>query len=316
MAQVNTWNLFSSWALDVLIERTAFEQFKSNNYFMQLWTQRTLPNWTNSYKFNRVDAWTLANAWAITEWVVPTDTAFSMNQVEATMTQLWGFTKFSEIALTDSPTDALMDAWRELWRLIANKADTNIQTVLAASIASTSNEIVVWAWTVWAITSSDVITSLQFADVFAKLKANDAPSYDWNWYVAVLHPYVINDLFKDVKAWSFIELTKYTSPEKAFKWEIWKLFWVRIIESSNVTINVDWWDTTTDVFPTYVMWANAYWVVTSQNMSMKVKMPWSAWTADPLDQIWTVWWKLRFGATAIKEESLYAIQSAASLWAN
>jgi len=311
---INTWNVYSSWALDIFIEKVAIAQFEANTYFMQLWDNKKLPRGSNSYKFNIVDAWTLSWAWAITtEWVAPSETAFTMKQVAVTMTQLWAYTKFTDVVLLDSPVDVISNAWKELWRLLAEQADTSIQTVLA----TWSNVLYAWdATSTDTIDASDVVAATNLADVFSKLKANRAPSYNWEWYVSVMHPLVINDLMKDTAHWNFIEVAKYSSPEKVFKWEIWKLFWVRIIESANVTTNVDAWDSKTDTYNTYVMWEKAYWVVSSQNLEMTIKMPWSAWTADPLNQTWTVWGKMRFWAALLKEESLFRIESAASLWNN
>lgn len=309
----NTWNVYSSWALDIFIEWVAIAQFEKSTFFLQLWKQRTLPKGSNSYKFNKVDAWTLAASGVIAEWVVPTDTGFTMAQVAVTMTQLWAFTKISDILLSDAPTDVLSDAGKEIGRLLWETADTNVQTVLAAW----TNVIYSWDATSTAtIDATDVIDSMDLAKSFSLLKADAAPLYDGEAYVAVLHPHVIHDLFADTANGSFVELNKYVSPEKAFKWEIGKLFWVRVINSANVTIQADAWAGSVDTYNTFVVWEEAYWVVTAQNMEMSIKMPWSAWTADPLNQIATVWGKLRFWSAILKEESLYRIESASSLWAN
>lgn len=314
MAQTNTWNVYSNWALDIFIEKEAIAQFEKETYFMNLWVRKTLPKWTNSYKFNRVDAWTLNASWVLTEWVAPSETNFSMNQVEVNMNQLWAFTKVSDLVLSDAPVDVIKEAWREIWRLLAEQADKNIQDVLD----DWTNVIYAWDATDRAsIDATDVVAATNLADTFSKLKANSAPQFDWNWYVAVLHPYVINDLFKDAWAWNFIEVNKYSKPEQVLKWEVWKLFWIRIVDSANIAFYADAWaDSTVDVYPSYIMWKNAYWVVTSENMAMKVNLPWSAWTSDPLAQVWTIWWKLRFWSAILKEESLFRIESATSLWAN
>lgn len=314
MAQTTTSNIYSSWALDIFIEKVAIAQFEANNYFMWLWERKMLPKWTNSYKFNIVDAASIPASWVLTEWTVPTSTWFSMAQVEVTMTQLWAYTEFSDIALSDSPVDVIEAAWTELWRQIAEYADAYIQD----QIDAWTNVVYWWDATSRAtVDASDVITAADLAEVFSKLKWNKAPTFDWNWYVAVLHPYVVKDLFDDTAAWSFIEVNKYANPEAIFKWEIWKLFWIRIVESANVQAYVDAWAwSTVDVYPTFVMWSKAYWVVTAENMVMSVKLPWSAWTADPLDQKWTVWAKLRFWASILKEDALFRIESASSIWAN
>lgn len=305
------WN--ANWALDIFIEWVALEQFETSTYFMQLWDKRTLPWKSNSYKFNKVDAWTLPSAWVISEWTTPSATDFAMTQVEVTMTQLWAFTQVSDILLSDAPTNVLEDAWREIWRLLGEKADANIQSVLSA----TTNEIIAWGKaTEWDVTATDVISAANLAESFSRLRTNRSPFYEGSAYVAVLHPAVIHDLFLDSSAGSFVEVNKYSKPETVFSWEIGKIFWVRIIDSANVTVNVDAWATTTDTYNTFVMWERAYWVVTAKNMEMMFKPLWSEWSADPLNQRWTVWGKLRFWASILKGESIFKIVSASSIWNN
>lgn len=309
----NTWNIYTSWALWIFIEKTAIAQFEKSTFFMQLWDKKTLPKGQNSYKFNKVDAGSLPSAWVLSEWVAPTATSFAMTQVAVTMSQLWAFTQVSDVLLSDSPVDVLEAAWEEIWRLLWEQADTNIQ----ADIDAWTNVIYSWDATSTAtIDATDNLAAADLAEAFSGLKTNAAPTIDGSSYVAVAHPQVIHDLMTETTAGWFLDVNKYSNPEAIFRWEIGTLNWVRLISAANITVNADAWATTTDVYYTFVLGKNAYWVVTADTMEMSVKMPGSAWTADPLNQVATVWGKLRFWSALLKEEAIYRIESSSSIWAN
>jgi len=313
MAAANTWNIYTSWALWIFIEKTAIDQFEKSTFFMQLWDNKKLPKGQNSYKFTTVDAGTLPSAWVLSEWVTPTETSFNMTQIAVTMSQLWAFTKVSDVLLSDAPVDVLEKAWIEIWRLLAEQADTNIQAV----IDGWTNVIYSGDATSTAeIAADDNLDAVDLAKAFSGLKTNAAPTYDGSSFVAIAHPQVIFDLMTETTAWGFLDVNKYSNPEAIFKWEIGTLNWVRLISSANITINADAWASDVDVYYTFVLGKDAYWVVSAENMDMSINMPGSAWSSDPLAQIWTVWGKLRFWSAILKEEALYRIESASSIWDN
>lgn len=311
MAQVTTGNVMSSGALDILIERSAIKNFEKNVYFYGAGEQRMLPKTYNSYKFNLIDSG--ATATTLTEGTVPTETSFSMNQVEVTMEQIGAFVKVSDLALSDSPVDPLVEAGWDLGRVVAEKVDTNIQTelnnstnVLYAGDATTTDTI----------DASDTLAATDLAEAFARLKGAAAPTIDGG-YVAVVHPFVAHDLRNsDTGTGAFLDVNKYVNNTGILNGEIGKLNGVRIVESSNVAVGTDEGATTTDVYRSYVFGEKAFAVVKSEGMNTYINGLGSAGVNDPLSQQATVGVKIRFGSKILKQDSLYVIEAASSLGAN
>ena len=311
MAVTTSWNIMTSGSLWEFIRRAAIRNFEASLYFKQIAQNVELPIGYNKYTFPTVDAKDGAAA-ALTEGTVPTEWSFNLTNVEVTLTQYGSFVKLSDVVLTDSPVAAIEEASFELGRDLANKVDATIQDVIDAG----TNVIYVGQTSRAAITSSDTITAANLAKATNLLKANDAPTYMGGQYVAVIHPHVLHDLQQESGTGTFIDVNKYNNETAIFRWEIGSLFGTRIIVSSNVQFYADGGATTTDVYPTYVCGKNAYWVVMSGWLQTYVNGLGSAGTADPLNQISTVWVKARLGTAILKNESLYRVESASSLWNN
>lgn len=67
----------------------------------------------------------------------------------------------------------------------------------------------------------------------AKLRAQNAPTVDGQYYVAIVHPYAAYDLMRD-SAW--VDAHKYAEPENLYTGEIGRIGGVRFVESTEATI--------------------------------------------------------------------------------
>ena len=249
----------TSGSLWEFIRRAAIRNFEASLYFKQIAQNVELPIGYNKYTFPTVDAKDGAAA-ALTEWTVPTEGSFNLTNVEVTLTQYGSFVKLSDVVLTDSPVAAIEEASFELGRDLANKVDAVIQDTVDAG----TNVIYVGQTSRAAITATDTITAATIAEAVNKLKANDAPTFDGNSYIAVLHPFVYHDLQVEGNTGSFIDVNKYFKQENIMNGEIGMLYGTRIVISSNVQFYVDAGAASTvDVYPSYVVGRNAYGVVMS-----------------------------------------------------
>lgn len=311
MAVTTTWNIMTSGSLWEFIRRAAIRNFEASLYFKQVAQNVQLPIGNNKYTFPTIDNKDGA-AGALTEWTVPTEGSFNITNVEITLTQYGSFVKLSDVVLTDSPVAAIEEASFELGRDLANKVDAVIQDTIDAW----TNVIYVGQTARASITTSDTMTAANLAKATNLLKANDAPTFSGGKYVAIMHPHVIHDLQQESGTGTFIDVNKYGNEAAIFMGEIGSLFGTRIISSSNVQFYTDGWVTTTDVYPSYVVGKNAYGVAMSGGLMTYVNGLGSAGTADPLNQISTVWVKARLGTAILKQDSIYRIESASSLGAN
>jgi len=315
MATTTTWNIMTSGALGEFIQREAIRNFERALFFKQTWMVKQLPFGMNKYTFPTVDNKDGA-AIQLTEWVTPTETAFSLTNVEVTLNQYGSFALLSDVVLTDAPVDAVQEAAFELWRDLANKADQVIQ----AAIDAGTNVIYGWdATSRVTVDATDTLTAAKLAEAVSKLKSNDAPFFDGEAYVAIMHPDVAYDLQQESGIGTFIDLNKYTDSQvrKPLKWEMGMLFGARVVASSNVQFFADGGaGGTVDVYPTYVVGRDAYATVMSGWMETFINGLGSAGTADPLHQRLSVWGKVRLASAITKEEALYRVESASSLGAN
>lgn len=314
MATTTTWNIMTSGSLWEFIQREAIRNFERALFFKQTGKIVSLPFGMNKYTFPTVDNKDGAAA-LLTEGVTPSETAFTLTNVEVTLAQYGSFALLSDVVLTDSPVNAVQEAAFELGRDLANKAD---QVIQAAIDAGTN---VIYGGTATSrvtVAATDIITAAKLAEAVSKLKSNDAPFFDGESYVAIMHPDVAYDLQQESGTGTFIDLNKYTDSQvrKPLKGEMGMLFGARVVASSNVQFFADGGVTTTDVYPTYVVGRDAYATVMSGGMETFINGLGSAGTADPLNQRLSVGGKVRLASAILKEEAMYRIETASSLGAN
>jgi len=311
MAVTTSANIMTSGSLWEFIRRVAIRNFEANLFFKDVAQNVELPIAYNKYSFPTVDNkdWSAAQ---LTEGTTPSEVGFNLTNVEVTLLQYGSHAILSDVVLTDSPVPAIQEAAVELGRDLANKVDAVIQDTVDAG----TNVIYVGQTSRAAITASDTMNAIDLAKSVNLLKANDAPTFDGGSYVTIMHPHVYHDLQIESGTGTFIDVNKYSEPENIMNGEIWMLYGTRIVISSNVQFYADGGSGTVDVYPTYVVGRNAYGVVMSGWLQTFVEGLWSAGTDDPLHQRSTVAVKARIGTGILKNEALYRIEAASSLWAN
>jgi hypothetical protein len=97
------------------------------------------------------------------------------------------------------------------------------------------------------------------------------------------------------------------------KWEIWKLWGIRIVNCPFVKRMLNTGSIT--VYPTYVLGKWAYWVSMLQNMQI-FYTPRTPSDSDPLAQRAKVWAKVPFWTKVLQSDALLVIESASSLSAS
>jgi len=267
----------------------------------------------NKYTFPTVDKKDGA-AIQLTEGVTPSETSFTLTNVEITLAQFGSFALLSDVVMTDSPVNAVQEAAFELGRDLANKADAIIQEAIDGG----TNVIFVGQTSRAAITATDILTARDLAQAVSGLKANDAPFFDGQSYVAIMHPDVAFDLQQETGTGTFIDLNKFTDGNaiKPLKGEMGTLFGARVVASSNVQFFADAGAGSVDVYPTYVVGRDAYATVMAGGMETFINGLGSEGSADPLHQRLSVGGKVRLASAILKDDALFRIESSSSLGAN
>ena len=158
-----------------------------------------------------------------------------------------------------------------------------------------------------ALTAADKCTTVELRKAVKFLKENLAQRFDGN-YVAIVSPSIIFDLQDDE---TFISVAKYQDKEKVYNGEVGRLFGVRLVESTEAKVFEGAGSGGADVASIIVLGQNAYGYTSWKGANPRtiIKPVGSAGTADPLDQINTVGWKMDgFGVKLLQPEFAVRIE--------
>ena len=156
-----------------------------------------------------------------------------------------------------------------------------------------------------ALTAADKLTSRELRKAVKTLKKNHAQTFG-GYFVAIIGPDTMYDLQEDE---AFVKVSQYQDKENIYTGEVGRLFGVRLVETTEAKIFEGAGASGADVASVIVLGQYAYGVTSLKGAKPRVivKPAGSAGTADPLDQISTVGWKMDgFGAKLLQPE--YAVR--------
>lgn len=290
--------------LQTKLYKDLLANFEPNLYFYNMGEKPMVEDGIGTVSWAKASKLTVTAATAtLTEWVTPNSTSFSYTVISTTPTQYWIFVEISDRLLKAAPTKILTNAGKEVGSNMARIIDQVIQT-----------EIMAWTNVIYSdvsansartdIATTDLATASILSKAHTKLASLNAPTV-WGYYVWVAHPFVIGDLQREANG-AWIEFSKYTTPDKLFKWELWALHGVRLTSCSNVQT----FTSTTTVYPTLVMGAGAYGVTEWSSLQTIYKPLGSG--ADPLNQVASVGAKVDFAAKRLQEDAMVRLETAAT----
>jgi len=294
-----------AWYLQTKLNKDLLANFEPNLFFAKLGEKPMIGNGIGTISWAKPSKLSVTAATAtLTEWTTPTSTAFSYSTISTTPVQYGIYVEISDRLIRDAPTQILNNAAREVGSNMARIIDQVIQT-----------EVMAWTNVLYSdvsvntvrtdIATTDIMTSSLIKKSAIKLRSLDTPTIDWTYFLAVAHPFVIWDLVWEPNG-AWIEFSKYTTPDKLFKWEIGALSWIRFSESSNIQT----FTSTTTVYPTLVMGKGAYGVAEWSSLEA-IYQPLGSGN-DPLKQRATVWSKIDFSAKRLQEDAMVRLETAAT----
>jgi N4-gp56 family major capsid protein len=157
------------------------------------------------------------------------------------------------------------------------------------------------------LTAADKLTSKELRKAVRTLKKNLAEKFN-GYYVAIVGPDTVYDLQED-DAW--VKVSEYQDKENIYTGEVGRLFGIRFVESTEAKIFEGAGASGADVASVIVLGRYAYGLTSLKGNKPRVivKTAGSAGTADPLDQISTVGWKLDgFAAKLLQPEFAVRIE--------
>ena len=190
--------------------------------------------------------------------------------------------------------------------LFANAGARSIDAVARDELATCTNVIYAGGKTGRsALKSADKLSSVELRKAAKMLKKANAQRFN-GYYVAIVGPETIYDLQDDE---NFIKVSQYCDSENIYTGEVGRLFGIRLVETSEAKIFEGAGASGADVASIIVLGKYAYGVTSWKGAKPRViiKPSGSAGTADPLDQISSVGWKMDgFGVKLLQPE--YAVR--------
>lgn len=198
-----------------------------------------------------------------------------------------------------------MDIMRRT-KLFGDAGARSIDAVVREELAKCANVIYAGGKASRAeLTEADKLTSRELRKAVKTLKKNHAQTFG-GYYVAIIGPDTMYDLQEDE---AFVKVSQYQDKENIYTGEVGRLFGVRLVETTEAKIFEGMGADGADVASVIVLGQYAYGVTSLKGAKPRVivKPAGSAGTADPLDQISTVGWKMDgFGAKLLQPE--YAVR--------
>ena len=198
-----------------------------------------------------------------------------------------------------------MDIMRRT-KLFGDAGARSIDAVVREELAKCANVIYAGGKASRAeLTAADKLTSRELRKAVKTLKKHHAQTFD-GYFVAIIGPDTMYDLQEDE---AFVKVSQYQDKENIYTGEVGRLFGVRLVETTEAKIFEGAGASGADVASVIVLGQYAYGVTSLKGAKPRVivKPAGSAGTADPLDQISTVGWKMDgFGAKLLQPE--YAVR--------
>lgn len=191
-------------------------------------------------------------------------------------------------------------------KLFGDAGARSIDAVVREELATCPNVIYANGKTARSeLAATDVITSREIRKAVRALKKKHAQRFG-GYYIAIFGPDTTYDFQDDP---TFVEVSKYQDKENIYSGEVGRIYGCRIVETTEAKIFEGAGSGGVDVASVIVLGKYAYGYTSFKGAKPRVivKPVGSAGTADPLEQISTVGWKMDgFGVKLLQPE--YAVR--------
>jgi len=236
---------------------------------------------------------TTPSTYQLTEGVVPSEASLTTVNVTATVQQYGTYVAMSD-KLIYSAIDPVIESAAErlgehsgqlIELLCRNELDSTLPNQFANSKASL------------AVTgATDVMTSKEILKAVITLQKASVPKHESGSYVAVVSPASKGDLMNDTAVGSWVDVNKYTDGgnTKILNGEAGMVFGTKILMSDLISSTTSGTLGGATVYSNLFLGKGAFGTVQlgKENVQMFTKDPSSGGTADPIEQISTVGYKV------------------------
>ncbi len=302
----------NSGILQEYLNRKTIENLDKTCKFVQFGEKPVVQSGYNTIrwaKFTRLDA---TNVSDISEGTNPDGVDFDATSITATPSQKGIVVKLTDLTISNTVIPFLKGAAERIGVAMAEKIDSSIQATLLAGATNIKYGPTFNQTAENNVTGSDIATGAALAKWYAFLKDKGAHPFDGDGsYVAIIDVPTYYDLMSDTSTGSWIDTSKYATPNKIFAGEVGKLFGIRIVVSNNITTHPNTASTPVTMHPIYVFGKGSYGVANWQNMNIMIS-PDQPSTSNPLNLYRTVGAKVAFGSAILQQDALLIVEVAAS----
>lgn len=244
----------------------------------------------------------------LTEGTTPAGSNLTVTLVTATVNQYGDFITGSDmLALT-----AIDPILVETTNIQGDQAgDTIDQVVREVIVAGTNLQYAAGRASRVTITAADTLKVSEIRKAVRTLKRANAKRFADGYYVAIVHPDATYDLTGDA---DWVNASQYAGSTQIFDGEIGRIHGVRFIETTNAKKYAGAGAAGVDVFGAMFLGQNAYGIIPLDGMNLQsiFKPLGSAGVADPLDQRWSMGWKVGFTAKILNDLFMLRLEHGAT----
>lgn len=288
--------------------------------FAQLGRKQSLPaNHGRTVEFRR---WrTLGRISALTEGVIPTGKKLGQVAITVSLAQYGDYVTVSDLIDLHAIDDIVLGATEELGAAAGETNDLLVRNVLLGGTQIIYADA--YSGSTWQSTPAteaqlqSALGSSYTCNLTARMinkavtalkKSAKGIAYSGNYYVAVVHPDVAEDLRND-PAW--LEAHKYAAPEEIFSGEIGRMHGVRFVESNNAPV-IKTEGQSYATFKTMFFAKDAFAVIDAEGGGMRTIIKSAKEIGGPLEQFSTVGCKFEMAAKILYQERMVTVWSGSS----
>lgn len=292
------------------------ENARSNQVFSQLGRRQALPrNHGKTVEWRKFNTFKKALT-PLTEGVIPTGQQFGMSSINVTVQQFGTYTTVTDVLDMHAVDRTILGATEEMGAAMNETMETLIRNVLVGGTNVMYAPIIGTGGATTAVESRAALTAEAklTPEVVHKaitwLKKNKAPKFDGQWYVAVIHPSVAEDL-SESSAW--IEAHKYEATTEMFRGELGKMWGCRFVESTNAPVFSNGAESNPVMaYATLFFGKDAFGVVDPEGMGAEMIIKDRDKVGGPLNQFSTVGWKAEQACKILYQERMLRVESGSS----
>lgn len=303
----------------VFFDTTLLDNARDQLIYGQLGKKVSLPaNKGKTIEFRRWQ--TLGRVSQLQEGVIPTGKKLSIVAITATISQWGDYVAITDVAEEHTIDDEYLGATEEL----GAAAGLTYEELIRNTLMGGTNIIFADAYngSTWVSTpSTEAALQSALGDYTCNLtsrvinkavtnlyKGAKMKKYDGNYYVAVIHPDVAEDLRND-PAW--LEAHKYAAPEEIFTGEIGRLHGVRFL-MSNLAPVIKTGVQTHATYKTIFLAKDAFGVIDPEGGGMRTIIKSKEEIGGPLEQFGTVGTKFEMACKILYQERMCTVWSGSS----